>query len=418
VPNSDVFIDHRPLDLDQIEQAWIHFSCRALNVERSLVQIEPAHCDQAPKTTDAFLAINNPNTALKGRGKAIKYMQQDLIAKVPVTVLTGYLGAGKTTLLNHILTAPHEKRYAVIVNEFGEIGIDHDLIVDVDEEIFELNNGCVCCSVRGDLIRILGALFRRGQTFDGVIIETTGLADPAPVAQTFFADDEIKNRAYLDAVVSVVDAVHIAAQIEHSREAAEQIAFADVIVLNKIDAATPEQLASAQAIIRALNRGARVVTTSRSQVDLDTILDLGAFSLDRAVSLDPHFLPSDHHHHDHGHRHDHGHGHHHAHRHYEGIDSIAMRVSAPLSEASFDAWLSDLVANRGLDILRLKGVLQMGDDPRRYIIHGVHMMLEGDYLGPWPAGSVPESRFVLIGRNLADPLVRAEIEAGFRACVA
>lgn len=351
-------------------------------------------------------------------------MQNNPESKVPVTVLTGYLGAGKTTLLNHILTAPHGRRYAVIVNEFGEIGIDHDLIVDVDEEIFELNNGCVCCSVRGDLIRILGALFRRGQTFDGVIIETTGLADPAPVAQTFFADDEVRHRASLDAVVSVVDAVHIAGQIAQSQEAVEQIAFADVIVLNKADAASPEQLQTAREIINRLNQSARVLETSRSVVDLDDILDVGAFSLDRILAHDPHFLPRPavHNHHDHQshdhHSHDHEHHHDHAHSHYAGIDSLAMRVTSPLSEAAFDTWLSALVAERGLDILRLKGVLNMADDPRRYVIHGVHMMLEGDYLGPWDPDSVRDSRLVIIGRNLHDPVLRREIEAGFAACAA
>jgi G3E family GTPase len=344
-------------------------------------------------------------------------MANNTETKIPVTVLTGYLGAGKTTLLNKILSDPKGKRYAVIVNEFGEIGIDNDLIIDADEEIFELNNGCVCCSVRGDLIRILATLFKRRTSFDGIIIETTGLADPAPVAQTFFADDDVRHRAKLDAIVTVVDAVHVLARLEDSQEAVEQIAFADVIVLNKSGDVSADQLRAVQVAIKSINKLAPIKLANRCDIELDTILDLGAFSLDRALNLDPHFLPEPKASHDGGH--DHGHHHHHDHEpHYAGIDAIALKADSPLDEAKFDAWLSELVGLRGGDILRLKGILEFSGDDRRYIIQGVHMMLEGDYQGQWPKDLVRQSRFVVIGRNLDSVGVRHEIEAGFLACQA
>ena len=341
-------------------------------------------------------------------------------AKIPVTVLTGYLGAGKTTLLNRILSDPKGKRYAVIVNEFGEIGIDNDLIIDADEEIFELNNGCVCCSVRGDLIRILTTLFKRRGSFDGIIIETTGLADPAPVAQTFFADDDVRHRASLDAIVTVVDAANVLARLSDSKEAVEQIAFADVIVLNKVDAVPVDQLERVEAAIRSINKLAPITKTNRCDVALESILGLQAFSLERAIDLDPHFLPqANAHDHDHGHSHEQGQNHHHVHApHYAGIDAIALKADIALDEAKFDGWLSDLVAQRGGEILRLKGVLDLAGDDRRYIIQGVHMMLEGDYQNQWPQDQPRQSRFVLIGRGLDDPSLREQITAGFLSCQA
>src|SRR3712207_4146870 len=234
--------------------------------------------------------------------------------KIPVTVLTGYLGAGKTTLLNRILSEEHGRRYAVIVNEFGEIGIDNDLVVGADEEVFEMNNGCVCCTVRGDLIRIIEGLMRRKGKFDAIIVETTGLADPAPVAQTFFVDEDVSQRARLDAVVTVADAKWLSERLKDAPEAKNQIAFADVILLNKTDLVSPEELGDVEGRIRAINPYAQLHRTQRCSVPIETVLGRNAFDLDRILSIEPSFLEEDGHDHDH-HAHAHEHGHHDGHGH-------------------------------------------------------------------------------------------------------
>src|SRR5882672_11450218 len=239
--------------------------------------------------------------------------------KIPVTVLTGYLGAGKTTLLNRILSEPHGQKFAVIVNEFGEIGIDNDLVVGADEEVFEMNNGCICCTVRGDLVRIIDGLMRRKGKFDAIIVETTGLADPAPVAQTFFVDENVGRKTKLDAVVTVADAKWLVDRLKDAPEAKNQIAFADVILLNKSDLVKPEELDEVEARIRGINPYARLHRTERCNIPLAEVLGRNAFDLDRILDIEPDFLKSDdhhdhghgHEHHDHGHDHEHDHGHHH-----------------------------------------------------------------------------------------------------------
>src|SRR6186713_2667499 len=215
--------------------------------------------------------------------------------KIPVTVLTGYLGAGKTTLLNRILTEDHGHKFAVIVNEFGEIGIDNDLVIGADEEVFEMNNGCICCTVRGDLIRIIEGLMKRKGKFDAILIETTGLADPAPVAQTFFVDQDVSDKTRLDAVVTVADAKWLRDRLRDAPEAKNQIAFADVIILNKTDLVTPAELAEVEARIRAINPYARLHRTERCQVALADVLERKAFDLDRILEIEPAFLEADDH---------------------------------------------------------------------------------------------------------------------------
>jgi G3E family GTPase len=343
-------------------------------------------------------------------------MSEATANKIPVTVLTGYLGAGKTTLLNRILSENHGKKYAVIVNEFGEIGIDNDLIIGADEEVFEMNNGCVCCTVRGDLVRILDGLMKRKGKFDAIIVETTGLADPAPVAQTFFVDEDVQAHARLDAVVTVADAKWLSDRLKDAPEAKNQIAFADVIVLNKIDLVSKPELAEVEARIRAINPYAKLHKTERAQVNLSDVLERGAFDLDRILEIEPDFLQAgddhDHHHHDHDHghhHHDHGHG---GLKHYhdEDMHSMSLRTDKALDASTFMPWLQNLMAKEGGKILRSKGILSFSGDDDRYVFQGVHMMLEGDHQRPWKDGEKRESRLVFIGRDLPEQLIRDGFE--------
>ena len=333
--------------------------------------------------------------------------------KIPVTVLTGYLGAGKTTLLNRILTEPHGKKYAVIVNEFGEIGIDNDLIVGADEEIFEMNNGCICCTVRGDLIRIIEGLMKRRGKFDAIIVETTGLADPAPVAQTFFVDADVQAVARLDAVVTVADAKWLAARLKDAPEAKNQIAFADVIVLNKTDLVSEAELREVEARIRAINPYAKLHKTTRCNVALADVLDRNAFDLDRILDIEPDFLKAE----DHDHGHDH-HGHSHGpglkHYHDEDMQSVAISIDGEVNPDKFMPWINETLQRDGASILRSKGILAFKNEPRRFVFQGVHMMLDGDTQRAWRPDEKRTSRIVFIGRDLK----QAELRAGFLACAA
>ena len=344
--------------------------------------------------------------------------EQSSSEKIPVTVLTGYLGAGKTTLLNRILSEPHGKRYAVIVNEFGEIGIDNDLVVGADEEVFEMNNGCICCTVRGDLMRILDGLMRQKGKFDAIIVETTGLADPAPVAQTFFMDPNVGRQTKLDAVVTVADAKWLNERLKDAPEAKNQIAFADVILINKTDLVSPDELSDVEARIRSINPYAKLHKTQRANVPLDAVLGRNAFDLDRILDLEPDFLGSDDHDHHHDHDHDHGHDHEHArshgglkHYHDEEMQSIALQTDKPLDPDKFFPWVQDLVLKEGQNILRCKGILAFKDDDQRFVFQGVHMILDGDHQRPWKAGEKRDSRIIFIGRNLPSKMITEGFES-------
>jgi G3E family GTPase len=449
--------------------------------------------------------------------------------RVPVTVLTGFLGSGKTTLLNRILSEQHGRRIAVIENEFGEVGVDHELVIGAEEEIFEMNNGCICCTVRGDLIRILGTLMKRRDRFDAILIETTGLADPGPVAQTFFVDDQMQELLRLDAIVTLVDARHVIEQLDHSEETTQQIAFADVILINKIDLVEPEWLDAIEARIKRMNAAATIHRTRDAAIDLANVLDVGGFNLSRALEVDPAFMEPEYpfewggvfdlpqeevggggvidlvpgpdpamavaivpldaaagadpvdqlatateqavlvfsgaerserpggslepgetlwqlelerpplrfavnspaggrvavfteHHPDeftmrfsaaeglleplaeHAYKPDH--------KHDEQVTSVGIEAAGEVDGEKLNEWLRDLLATKGVDLYRMKGVLAIRGEPRRYVFQGVHMLLDHRPDRPW--GDDPrQNRMIFIGRNLD----RSALTGGFLACL-
>jgi len=316
----------------------------------------------------------------------------------PVTLLAGFLGAGKTTLLNRILSEDHGRRYAVVVNEFGEIGIDGDLIAGGDEEVLEMSNGCVCCTARGDLLVAFRNLLDRGDRFDAVVLEASGLADPGAVAQAFFLDDELRGLARLDSVTTVVDAKHVALSLAENREAAAQIAIADLIILNKIDLVSAPDLGAIEARLRALNPLAPIQRAERARVPLEAVIGRGGFDLERIAGLgEP------------GHVHDadcaddtH---------HDSAIRAVSLVLTEPLDGDRVGEWLNDLVTARGPDILRAKGILDIAGEDRRLVFHAVHSVLEGDLQRPWRAGETRSSRMVFIGRGLDEAALRSGLEA-------